>query len=82
MTNHMRSIHDIIVKKVPMSKNDQILDIACNDGTLLNMYNKKFKTFGIDPVSAKYKSNFKNINHIIFDFFSSKKIKNFTKKKI
>tara|TARA_B100001093_G_scaffold327992_1_gene312951 strand:+ start:157 stop:1374 length:1218 start_codon:yes stop_codon:yes gene_type:complete len=81
MTNHMRSIHDIIVKKVPMSKNDQILDIACNDGTLLNMYNKKFKTFGIDPVSAKYKSNFKNINHIIFDFFSSKKIKNFTKKK-
>ena len=81
MSNHMKSIHETMIKKVFLKKDDQILDIACNDGTLLNLYSKNYIRFGIDPVSIKYKSNFKKINHVIYDFFSAKKIKAKTEKK-
>ena len=81
MSNHMKSIHETMIKKVFLKKDDQILDIACNDGTLLNLYSKNYIRFGIDPVSIKYKSNFKKFNHVIYDFFSAKKIKAKTEKK-
>ena len=41
--------------------NDCVLDIASNDGTLLNSYNKKFYTVGIDPLVNRYKKHYKKI---------------------
>lgn len=81
MTDHMKAVHKTVVKKVNLKNNDQVLDIACNDGTLLNLYDRKINTFGIDPVSRKYKFNFKKINHVIYDFFSASKLKNKTNRK-
>ena len=46
-----------------------VLDIASNDGTLLNFYNKKIITFGIDPILNKYKKYYKNINFFFIKFF-------------
>ena len=48
-------------------------DIASNDGTLLNYYNKKITTVGVDPLINKFKKKgfYNNINYKISDFFGS-----------
>ena len=57
------------------------MDIASNDGSLLNFYNKSIFTVGIDPILNKYINEYKNINIKISDFFSANKIQKKTKKK-
>ena len=74
MTNHMKNIRDNLLSKIKLKKNDCILDIASNDGTLLNSFNKKLYKVGIDPLVNKYKRFYKNIDCKISDFFSADKI--------
>ena len=81
MLNHVRNVVSYLSKKTKLKKKDIVLDIASNDGSLLNFYKKNIKTFGIDPILNKYKKNYKNINYKIADFFSAKKIKNITNQK-
>ena len=75
MTEHVKSIVNVLSKKTKIKKNELALDIASNDGTLLNFYDKNIITFGIDPLIKKFLSNYKKINYKISDFFSSIKIK-------
>ena len=81
MLNHVKKVVMNLSKKTKVKKNDFVLDIASNDGSLLKYYNKKVNTFGIDPILEKYKNQYKNINYKIPDFFSAKKIMKMTKKK-
>ena len=81
MLNHVRNVVFYLSKKTKLKKEDFVLDIASNDGSLLNFYKKNIKTFGIDPILNKYKKNYKNINYKIADFFSARKIKNITNQK-
>ena len=81
MLNHVSKVVQILLKKTKIKKNDQVLDIASNDGSLLNFYKKNIKTFGIDPILNKYKDEYQSINYKIADFFSASKIKKITKKK-
>ena len=82
MTNHLKSIAKILSNKTGLKKNDYILDIASNDGTLLNNYKtKKIIKVGIDPVINKYKRFYKNIDYKVSDFFSFSKIKKLKIKK-
>jgi hypothetical protein len=81
MINHVNKVVKDLSKKTKLKKNDFVLDIASNDGSLLNFYNKNVKTFGIDPILNKYKDKYKKINFKISDFFSAKKILKTTKKK-
>ena len=81
MLNHVKKVVINLSKKTKVKKNDFVLDIASNDGSLLKYYNKKINTFGIDPILEKYKNQYKNINYKIPDFFSAKKIMKMTKKK-
>jgi len=81
MTNHMKKVCAKLSKTVNLKKNDAVLDIASNDGTLLNFYNKNIFTVGIDPTIKKYKKYYSKINLPISDFFSFDKIKKKTKKK-
>ena len=82
MTEHVKSVSKILSKKTRIKKKELVLDIASNDGTLLNFYNKNIITFGMDPLVKKFASNYKKINYKISDFFSVKKIKQKIKKKI
>ena len=41
MTKHLSSITNQMETLVSLKKNDHVLDIASNDGTLLNSYKKK-----------------------------------------
>ena len=81
MLNHVKSVVKDLSHRVKLKKKDLVLDIASNDGSLLNFYNKNVITFGVDPILNKYKSNYKKINYKISDFFTAKKIYKYTKKK-
>ena len=81
MTNHVRDVTNYLSKISKLKNNDYVLDIASNDGTLLNFYNKKINTFGIDPILKKYRRYYKKINFISNNFFSKKQILSKTKKK-
>ena len=81
MLDHVKKITQKLAKKTSLKKNDIVLDIASNDGSLLNFYKKNVTKFGIDPILNKYKDNYKSIRYSVSGFFSSKKIKLKTKQK-
>lgn len=75
MTDHVKkTVKELSARKSFMKKNDIVLDIASNDGTLLNFYNKKLIKIGIDPTIKKYKKFYKNIDYKLSTFFSKKEI--------
>ena len=67
MRNHLEELVREASKLVKGNKIN-VLDIGCNDGTLLNFYDKKYKKFGIDPSQIVKKINKKKIT-VINDFF-------------
>lgn len=74
MSNHLKNTALRLKNLTNLKKDDSIIDIASNDGTLLNNYPKDTFTVGIDPIIKKL-SRFYNKRHIqIGDFFSAKKI--------
>ncbi|WP_440937925.1 class I SAM-dependent methyltransferase [Candidatus Pelagibacter sp.] len=60
------------ISKFANKKKVNVLDIGCNDGTLLNFYDKRFKKYGIDPSQIVKKIDKKKIS-IINDFYPPKK---------
>jgi NDP-4-keto-2,6-dideoxyhexose 3-C-methyltransferase len=82
MKNHLKLITREAINYKPLKKNDIVLDIASNDGTLLKNYNKNLIRVGVDPVINKYRKNYKKMKS--FETFFSKEIflKNFKKKKV
>ena len=75
MSLHLNSITKKLNSIVKLKKNDHILDIASNDGTLLNSYkNKDVIKVGVDPILSKFKKFYKKIDIKIDSFFSKKKI--------
>ena len=75
MTQHMEKISLNISKIVKLKENDAVLDIASNDGTLLNFYPQNIITFGVDPILNKFKNNYKKINYSLNNFFNFKQIR-------
>ena len=81
MLDHVERVVRYLSKKTKLKKKELVLDIASNDASLLNFYNKEVISFGIDPILEKYKKNYANINYKVADFFSENKILNLTKRK-
>ena len=70
------------VKKAKLKKNDVILDIGANDGTLLKYFKiNKFKTIGCEPATNLKSELKKNCNYLISDFWSKKKLFKLLKRK-
>ena len=70
MTKHVHSVANEAIRLTKLKKNEYVLDIASNDGTLLNFYDKRFITVGIDPIIKKYTKYYKKINFKVSNFFS------------
>ena len=81
MTEHLKKTVKKISNLVKLQANDNVLDIASNDGTLLNFYEKKIVTVGVDPLVNKYKSYYNKINYKISNFFKISDIKKLNLKK-
>ena len=61
------------LKYVKLKKEDVVLDIGANDGTLLNYYKKKnFKTIGCEPAKNLKNLLKKNCHYLISDFWNKK----------
>jgi hypothetical protein len=69
MTLHIRNVVDELSKRIKFKRKDIVLDIASNDATLLNFYNKKLVRIGVDPLVKKYKNYYKEINYYYSNFF-------------
>jgi len=81
MRAHVKSVVQKASLLTKLRKNDAVLDIASNDGTLLNYYKNSVIKVGIDPTIVKFKRYYRNINYGIADFFSKSKIEKKIKKK-
>jgi hypothetical protein len=81
MTEHVKKVVNDAIKMTRIRKGEIVLDIASNDGTLLNFYPKKIVTVGIDPLIYKFKRFYKTINYKISNFFNLKQIKALNLKK-
>ena len=75
----MKNIHDILTKKIKLKKDDYIMDIASNDGTLLNLFNNNLNKVCVDPILNRYKDEYKKVKYKISNFFSDELLR---KKKI
>jgi NDP-4-keto-2,6-dideoxyhexose 3-C-methyltransferase len=55
---------------------DAVLDIGCNDGTLLRSYEKlRLKRVGIDPSAGQFAADFPADVRLIVDFFSAERVR-------
>jgi SAM-dependent methyltransferase len=79
MKEHLKRITIEIKNIFKKKKKVYVLDIGCNDGTLLNFYPKKYIKFGIDPSDSLSNGN-KNFN-FIKDFFPSIRLEKFLKQR-
>lgn len=71
MRNHLKEIVDSVASTITNVKHPLVLDIGCNDGTLLNFYPKHFIKYGCDPsdVAQEVKEA-----TIVQDIFPSKEL--------
>ncbi|MHB1097282.1 MAG: class I SAM-dependent methyltransferase [Gemmatimonadaceae bacterium] len=49
MRNHLKGIVDEVIEMCGRRDSATVLDIGCNDGTLLGFYPDQFTKFGVDP---------------------------------
>ncbi len=74
MVRHLRDITESIVKKGILKENDVVLDIGCNDGTLLGTYKEhtrlKINKIGMDPTGNKFKEYYDDDITLVSEFFS------------
>ena len=81
MTKHVQHVAKEALKIAKIKKGEYVLDIASNDGTLLNFYGRNVITVGIDPILKKFSKFYKKINYTIPNFFSFSSLKNSLKTK-
>ena len=81
MINALKNIYTSVKKMSILKKNDTILDIGANDGTLLNFFKKDgFKTIGCEPAKNLKKELSKNCNYVLNNFWNLKDLNKIVKK--
>jgi NDP-4-keto-2,6-dideoxyhexose 3-C-methyltransferase len=71
MVDHLQEILVKLSKYRDLEEGDAVLDIGCNDGTLLNQIKKSNITkVGIDPSSMKFQEKFDERTLLIPEYFS------------
>jgi SAM-dependent methyltransferase len=72
MRNHLKGIVDAVMGMTE-KKNASVLDIGCNDGTLLSNYPADFKKYGVDPSDVAQEIADKSTT-VVQDIFPSSKL--------
>jgi hypothetical protein len=71
MTQHLKGVISFATNQINLEKGDYVLDIGCNDGTLLNHYPENLYTLiGIDPVAKKYLERYPKNAKVVTEFFT------------
>ena len=75
MRDELKDLYRATLKKIKLKKDDVILDIGANDGTLLKYYKRKgLITVGCEPAKNLKKELSKNCKFMINDFWSKKNL--------
>ncbi len=81
MINALKNIYDTVKKMSILKKNDSILDIGANDGTLLKFFKKDgFKTIGCEPAKNLKKILKKNCDYVLDNFWNLNDLNKILKK--
>lgn len=81
MRDGLKDIFYESLKYVKLTRNDVVVDIGANDGTLLKNYkNKGYVTVGCEPAKNLKNELKKNCNYLINDFWSKKSLDKIIKK--
>ncbi|TSC69201.1 MAG: methyltransferase [Parcubacteria group bacterium Gr01-1014_66] len=76
MTDELRAIAHLAGQSVGLGKGDTVVDIGCNDGTLLRSYTKKgIRRVGFEPAKNLMIYARKGTDNIINDFFTQESVK-------
>jgi hypothetical protein len=71
MRNALKNVFKSSIKFAKLKKNDFVLDIGANDGTLLKYFKeKKINTIGCEPAKNLHKELEKNCDFVLRDFWS------------
>jgi hypothetical protein len=71
MRDALKNVFESSIKFVKLKKNDFVLDIGANDGTLLKYFKeKKINTIGCEPAKNLHKELEKNCDFVLRDFWS------------
>jgi len=68
MRDHLREIAEDASKRVTLGEGDCVLDVGCNDGTLLKAYPDGVRKIGIDAVACKFMAEYP-ADFLIYDGF-------------
>lgn len=72
LIEHFRGVSEKLMGKFPLNEESLVVEIGCNDGTLLRFFkNKGIKVLGIDPAVEIAKKTTESGIEVIPDFFSS-----------
>lgn len=83
MKQHLHNISKYIKKNYKINNKDTILDIGCNDGTLLKSYYlKNVNYIGIDPIANKFKKFYPKNLLINANYFSSENFNKISNNKV
>ena len=74
MRNHLKGIVESVMK-IAAKPNASVLDIGCNDGTLLSNYPRGFRKYGVDPSDVAQEIHIENTT-VVQDIFPSGKLWN------
>ena len=73
MTNNLSEIVKQAISQVELNERDIVIDIGCNDGTLLKNYkDKNLRAVGFDPAKNMYQFSKDSGANIIIDYFNEK----------
>lgn len=77
MVSHLESKVRALVDFAKPKPGDVVLDIGCNDGTLLNAYgaNAGLTRIGMDPSAKKFAAHYQPDIRVVYDFFSEKGVR-------
>lgn len=78
MISHLKNISENVKKYVQIDSDDWILDIGCNDGSLLlNFMDQTRNMVGVDPSAGKFVSQISQNIELFVDYFPSTECTNF-----
>ena len=76
MRDHLRDIYQEILVNIDLHPGDTVIDIGCNDGTLLENFSENLTRVGVDPSNAI--ADIADVDGLIKinDYFSAEALKN------
>ncbi len=80
MRNALKDIYKSCIKYTNLKKNDVVLDIGANDGTLLKYFKQNVKTVGCEPANNLVGKLKKNCDYVLNDFWSINKFEKLSDK--